>query len=154
MDIRRSFRFISKMGFHILVRRHLYIESMPTAHNDIFSNSAPNKIIASFNTQLIMISFWALAYLLWFSSRLISVHIIQGYFLGTGQSHQHHITVTSHERHVVSNHQHLDCVLNCLFKLISKKIPKTRVTGLSEGNTPVTSGVPSQRASNVKNVPN
>ena len=73
--------------------------------------------------------------LLWLWNRLISTHIIQGYFTGTGQSHQCHITVSSHKRHGVSNHQHLDCVLNRLFKLVSKKISKLRVTGLCEGNT-------------------
>ena len=53
----------------------------------------------------------------------------------------------------VSNHQHLDCLLNRLFRRRSKKTSKLRVTGHHEGNPPVTGGFPSQRASNAENVP-
>ena len=49
----------------------------------------------------------------------------------------------------ISNHQHLDCFLNHLFRRRSKKTSKL-CTGLCEGNPPVTSGFPSQRASNVE----
>ena len=52
----------------------------------------------------------------------------------------------------VSNHQHLDCLPNRLFRRTSEKTSKLRVTGLCEGNPPVTSGFPSQRASNAENV--
>ena len=38
----------------------------------------------------------------------------------------------------VSNHQPHYCLLNCLFWLRSKKTSKLRVTGLCEGNSPVT----------------
>ena len=38
----------------------------------------------------------------------------------------------------VSNHQPLDCLLNCLFKLRLKKTSKLCVTGLCAGNSPVT----------------
>ena len=34
------------------------------------------------------------------------------------------------EHNSVSNHQRLDCLLNCLFRLRSKKTPKLRVTGI------------------------
>ena len=54
-----------------------------------------------------------------------------------------------------SNHRHLDCLLNCLFRLRSKKTStwsKLCVTDLSEGNSPVTDEFPSQRASNMENV--
>ena len=46
----------------------------------------------------------------------------------------------------VSNHQRLDCLLNRLFGRRSKKRLKLRVTGLCEGNSPVTGEFPSQRA--------
>ena len=46
----------------------------------------------------------------------------------------------------VSNHH------SRLFRRRSKKIPKLRVTGLCEGNPPVTGGFPSQRASKAENV--
>ena len=55
------------------------------------------------------------------------------------------------ERDGVSNHRHLDCFLNCLFRRKSKKTSKLRVTGLCEGNLPVTGGFPSQRASKAEN---
>ena len=43
-------------------------------------------------------------------------------------------------------------LFNRLFRRRSKKISKLRVTGLCEENPPVTSGFPSQRASNAENV--
>ena len=42
----------------------------------------------------------------------------------------------------VSNHRHLHCLFNCLFRRRSKKAPKLRVTGLCEGNPPMTGGFP------------
>ena len=51
-----------------------------------------------------------------------------------------------------SNHQPLDCLLNRLFRRRSKKTSKLRVSGLCEGNSPVTCEFLSQRASNAKNV--
>ena len=42
-----------------------------------------------------------------------------------------------HNQHVgVSNHQPHDCLLHRLFRRSSKQIPKLRVTGLCEGNSP------------------
>ena len=43
------------------------------------------------------------------------------------------------EPYGVSNHQHLGCFVNCFFWRTSKKTPKLRVTGLCEGNPPMTS---------------
>ena len=50
----------------------------------------------------------------------------------------------------VSNHRRLGCLLNRLFRLKSrpKKTSKLCVTGLCEGNSPVTGEFPTQRASN------
>ena len=56
------------------------------------------------------------------------------------------------EHEGVSNHRPLECLLNRLFRHISKKPLKLRVTGLCEGNSPVTDGFPAQRASNAENV--
>ena len=53
------------------------------------------------------------------------------------------------ERYGVSN---LHCLLNRLFRRRSKKASKLLVTGLCEGNPPVTGGSPSQRASNAENI--
>ena len=52
----------------------------------------------------------------------------------------------------VSNHQPHDCLLNHLIRCRSKKTSKLRVTGLCEGNSPVTGEFPAQRASNAENV--
>ena len=52
----------------------------------------------------------------------------------------------------VSNHGRLDCLLNRLSRRKSKKTSKLSVTGLFEGNSPVTGEFPSQRASDEENV--
>ena len=52
----------------------------------------------------------------------------------------------------VSNHQSHDYLLNRLFRGISKKTPKLRVTGLCARNSLVTGESPAQRASNAENV--
>ena len=58
-----------------------------------------------------------------------------------------------HDEHDgVSNHRRLDCLLNRLSRLRSKETSKLRVTGLCEGNPPVTGGFPSQRSLNAENV--
>ena len=49
------------------------------------------------------------------------------------------------ERHDVSNHRRLDCLLNLRFRRSSKKTSKLRVTDLFEGISPVTGRFPSQR---------
>ena len=74
--------------------------------------------------------------------------IIMRPFLGYGNSLQ--------RRHngcdCVPNHQPHDCLLNRRFRRRSKKTTKLRVTGLCEGNSPVTGEFPAQRASNAENV--
>ena len=52
----------------------------------------------------------------------------------------------------VSNHRRLDYLHNRLFRHRSKKTSKLRVTGLCEGNSPVTGEFPSQRVGNAENV--
>ena len=65
-------------------------------------------------------------------------------------------TITLHwrhnERNGVSNHQPHECLLNRLFSRRLSKTSKLRVIGLCEGNSPVTSEFPAQRASNAENV--
>ena len=55
------------------------------------------------------------------------------------------------ERDGVSNHRRLDCLLNRLFWRRSKKTSKLRVTGLCDGNSPVTGEFPAQRVINAEN---
>ena len=52
----------------------------------------------------------------------------------------------------VSNHQRLNCLLNCWFRRRSKKTSKLRVTGLCAGNSPVPDESPHKRASNAEKV--
>ena len=52
----------------------------------------------------------------------------------------------------VANHQPHDCLLNRLFRRRSKETSKLRVTGLCEGNSPVTGEFPAQRGSNAEKV--
>ena len=56
------------------------------------------------------------------------------------------------ERHGVSNHWCLDCLLNRFFRRRLNKTSTFRVTGLSAGNSPVTGKFPTQRANNAENV--
>ena len=57
------------------------------------------------------------------------------------------------ERDGVSNHQSHVCLLNRLFRHISKKTSKLRVTGLCAGNSPVAGEFPAQKASNAEMFP-
>ena len=52
----------------------------------------------------------------------------------------------------VSNHRRLDYLLNRLYRRRPKKTSKLRVTGICEGNSPVTGEFHSQRASNAETV--
>ena len=55
---------------------------------------------------------------------------------------------------VVSNHQHIDCLVSRLSRRISKKITKLRFTSLCEGNqSNCDRSIPPQRASNAEIVP-
>ena len=56
------------------------------------------------------------------------------------------------ERECVSNHRGLDYLLSSSFSRRSKKTSKLRVTGLCEGNSPVTGEFPSQITRNAENV--
>ena len=56
------------------------------------------------------------------------------------------------EHNGISNHQPYNYMHNCLFRCRSKKTSKLHVTGLCEGNSPVTGEFPAQRASNAENV--
>ena len=56
------------------------------------------------------------------------------------------------ENNGISNQHRLNCLFKCLFRRRSKKTSKLRITGLCEGNSPVTGKFPAQRASNEKNI--
>ena len=66
---------------------------------------------------------------------------------------RNHTTVVCHnECNGISNHRCLDLLLHCLFRCTLQKISRLCMTGLWEGNSPVTNEFPAQRASNVENV--
>ena len=74
-------------------------------------------------------------------------------YRAVGSSRWFHALQWRHNgRDGVSNHQPLDCLLNCLFRHRYKKTSKLRVTGLCAGNSPVTGEFPAQKASNAENV--
>ena len=56
-------------------------------------------------------------------------------------------------RYGVSIHQPHHCLFNRFYRHRSKKTSKPRVTGLCEGNSPVTGEFPAQRASNAEIFP-
>ena len=62
------------------------------------------------------------------------------------------ITITSHERRGVSNHQPHYCLLSNEFSLTTKAKSKPTLLIFCEGNPPVTGGFPSQKASDTENV--
>ena len=51
----------------------------------------------------------------------------------------------------VTNHRRLNCLLNRLFRRKSQKASKPCVSGLCEGNSPVTGEFPAQNDSNAEN---
>ena len=79
----------------------------------------------------------------------------KGIFRSPVESHQKG-PVTFQWRHnecdEASNHQPYECLLNSLFRSMSKKTLKLRVTGLGTGNSPETDEVPTQMASNAESV--
>ena len=62
------------------------------------------------------------------------------------------ITATSNDRHGYSNCRSIECLFNRLFRLTTNEHQMSVLLGLCEGNPPVTSGFPSQRASKAENV--
>ena len=66
---------------------------------------------------------------------------------------RHWFTLQRHNgRNGDSNHRPLDCLLNRLFRRRSEKTSRLSVTGLCEGNSPMTGEFPAQRASKAENV--
>ena len=76
------------------------------------------------------------------TSRLIAFYHVHGALL----QRRHN------ERDGVSNHRRLDYFVSRFYRSSSKKTSKLRVTGLCEGNSPVTDEFPEQKASNTENV--
>ena len=90
----------------------------------------------------------------WYSVSKISY--LRGFLFILLCSHQSKVNVTlqwhHNKRDGVSNHQPHDCLLNRLFRRISKKTSKLRVIEFCAANSPVTGEFPAQRASDAENV--
>ena len=83
----------------------------------------------------------------WFSLRTIGYKAIDPTVGKLG-----HLQWRHKEGDGVSYHQPRDCLLKCLFRRRPKKTSKLSVTGLCEGNSPVTGDFPAQRTDNAENV--
>ena len=58
----------------------------------------------------------------------------------------------NNERHGISNHRRVDCLLSRLFRRKSKKTPRPRVNDLCARNSAVTGELPAQKASNAETI--
>ena len=137
VEIRRSYdRLISTMVFPILVRQHLYIESGPWSHQNVAAQHL--SVVEPLHIKLYAVP----------ECMPTILHITLRPPL--------YMVKTLHWRHNehdgISNHQRIGCFFKRLFRCRSKKISKLCVTGPWEANPPVTSGFPSQRASNAENI--
>ena len=86
------------------------------------------------------------------SALLIIIMVYHNTMLHTAQRKLNSLQWRHNEHDGVSNHQRLDCLLNRLFRRRPMKTSKLCVTGLCEGNSPVTDEFPAQRASNAERV--
>ena len=134
VKIMRSWRLIFIMGIRISIRRCLYI----------------------YSASEFCIMVWHLEYRIWnvhvaLLVTPLSSHVTAGLDL---QEWTQRVALQwcHNERDGVPNHQPHDWLLKRLFTRRSKKTSKLRVTGLCEGNSPVTCEFPAQRASNAENV--
>ena len=156
------------MGFPILIRWHLYIESGPSyvaiAIGFMLACNAVWKFpwVVLLNTWICLSQGRIYSYLRRVSiknnSVVIDLHIMIWIYFSDlmGKSTQFKTSIPLKWRHnkwhCISKHWHLSCLPKHLFRCISKKISKLRFTGLCMRNLPVTGGFPSQRASNMENV--
>ena len=79
---------------------------------------------------------------LWLNGKTWMINFVQNFYVGTLIYHYSDVI------NGVSNHQSYDCLFKHLFRCRSSKTSKLCVTGLCEGNSQVTSEIPTQKASN------
>ena len=127
------------------LNRNLYISIHEKALENIVCEMA---VILPMGRRVLIWAFNCVTYSV-SSSGVLSTHIeasTKWWYFGDTLQWRHS------DCHGVSNHQRLGCLLNRLFRCRSNKTSELHITGLCEGNPPVTGGFPSQRASNVENV--
>ena len=80
--------------------------------------------------------------------------IVKSSYLHAGNPHTDNMALQwcHNECNGISNHRRLHYLLKHLSRCRSKKTSKHLITGLCEGNSPMTVGFPTQRASNMENV--
>ena len=120
---------ISQMGFPVLVRRHLRVESGPLHRFSpyIYWNHYRDTIwllLPLTNGQQ--------------CGRFYNARCHHEYKSSFYNAQQSTLQWRHNGRNGVSNHQPHDCLLNRLCRRRSKKISKIRVTGICMGNSPVT----------------
>ena len=135
------------MGFPILLRWHLYIESAPPplASLDWAKTTARRDENLKFlDLMRLMLEVWRYSIFLCFDRFVTVMHggIISRCPLPW--RHNGHDSVSYHQPH--------HCLLNRLCGCRSKETSKLRVTGLCAGNSPGTGEFPAQMASNAENV--
>ena len=113
---------ILTLSKHLIVRRH-------------DSNSV--TLLTPTSTKLATFGFHVFFYFRWTSTLLQSLTYTTSFKLQFPLQWRHN------EHDGVPNHRPLDCLPNRLFMDRSKKTSKLHVTGLCEGNPPVTGGFPS-----------
>ena len=121
-------------GMGIFIMRHIYVDTPPIAEH-------PNPVL-EFGGQFVNgeVSF---VLLWWLLNPNLQIRKSRDYVYTLQWRHN--------ESHDVTDHQPHDCLLKRLFRGRSKKTSKFCVTGLSEGNSPMTGEFPAQRASNAEN---
>ena len=138
MEIRRSYdRLISTMGFPILVRRDLYIESGPwLQYADVIFCTCWKRFPCKHTTGLN-----------WPNAASIRPLLAQLWPIKACL-----FTKMSHEYHGVSNAGNFTVCSTVCSGVHQRKHQRSVILALYEGNQPVTNGFSSQRASNAENV--
>ena len=131
--------------------RHRWIPRIRASDAELccFLWSAPEPTVEQAIETLVI---WDAIELIITSWRSYDVTATSHYLNHWGLIFQHPSQWRHNELDGVPDHQLHDCLLNRLFMRRSKKTSKIRVTGLGEGNSPVTGEFPAQRASNAENV--
>ena len=152
------------MGFPILVRWHLYIESGPWPslcqqipkdwlYLAIYLKFGDNWFKFFLRFKQVFVELTSLFKLadeisrniatlpVWYTRACFKLAV--RYF---------YITLTAHVCHGVLNYWQPQCLFNRLFRRTSKKTSKIRVNGPFQGNPQVAGGSPSQMVSNAENV--
>ena len=154
----RKHQSSASLAFHFFF--HLMTSSCHRQTTKL-SNTVKHGHGAATDTETEILSFWQ-NFHHYLHRKLLFCHFWVLYMCGTYLNvknefvktmlHMFSLQWRHNEDDDVSSHRRLDCLLNRLFKRRSKKTSKLRITGLCEGNSPVTGDFPAQRSSNAETV--